>query len=279
MMTLKEKCLLITLSLATLLMGGSSYAAAIYSAGATNANGNGANNSNSPVTYYNKFQFAYGNNTVDARAEHGSLWGRSKIGIDTGTIFSINEGGSATANLTYNDLIFIDTNNPTSTARVDVSVNFFTSSYSELSSRDAGHSPSVFGEVRIAQSRADISVSLFDQNTTIQDADFSGLYTTPTASVPLNTFVSLNMSLVSYAQLYVGPDTNASFFTDSMVQLAGLSAIGGTSFNLPDGISVFSAQGGFSEVGAVSAVPIPATIWLFGSALIGLARITSRKKT
>lgn len=280
-MTLKEKYMLITLSLVMLLTGAPSYAATIYSAGLSYANGQDAINSNSPVIYDNAPGIGKGI-VVYATASQGALSGRSRINSYSG--FSDNIGGSAVSNLTYDDLIFIDTNNPSSTANVDVSVNFFASSSSSLLFiRDAGFRSDVDAEILGTLGRANVSVSLFGsstprQETSFLDSNFSGLYTTPTTSVPLNSFISLNMALVSTSQLIVGTDTIAAYSTNSLVQLAGLSALGTTSFNLPDGISVYSVQGGFSEVGGASVVPVPAAVWLFGSGIIGLIGIARHKK-
>jgi len=72
---------------------------------------------------------------------------------------------------------------------------------------------------------------------------------------------------------------------DNCLAIGGYSVeLGGSPvFNLPDGYVVNSADGRivnnwYTGLGAPSAVPIPAAIWLMGSALVGLLGVR-RKKT
>jgi len=74
------------------------------------------------------------------------------------------------------------------------------------------------------------------------------------------------------------------FFTnegiDYELAMLGFSADGGNSFdslfNLAEGSTL--NLGVYVELNRVSAVPVPAAVWLFGSALIGLAGITRRSR-
>ncbi|HFQ14643.1 MAG TPA: hypothetical protein ENK40_07610 [Gammaproteobacteria bacterium] len=60
--------------------------------------------------------------------------------------------------------------------------------------------------------------------------------------------------------------------------LAGMNgSVISSSFNLPDGFRISSLQGGFSETGGVSTVPVPGAVWLLGSGLIALLGVARRR--
>ncbi len=74
------------------------------------------------------------------------------------------------------------------------------------------------------------------------------------------------------------------FFTaegvDYELAMLGFSADGGNSFASVFDLAEASTLnlGIYAELNRISAVPVPAAVWLFGSALIGLAGITRRSK-
>ena len=66
--------------------------------------------------------------------------------------------------------------------------------------------------------------------------------------------------------------------TPSILTMQGTGAVSGNGFDLTPTIWTFSANAvGSSYSMTVSAVPLPAAVWLFGSGLIGLAVIARRK--
>ena len=66
------------------------------------------------------------------------------------------------------------------------------------------------------------------------------------------------------------PDVN-------LLHLSGTGVLSGNGFDATDVTWTFSAQSAASYSLAVTAVPIPAAVWLFGSGLLGLVGIARRK--
>lgn len=68
--------------------------------------------------------------------------------------------------------------------------------------------------------------------------------------------------------------------TASILTMEGTGVLSGTGFEDTNAIWTFSAQGtGSSYSMTITAVPVPAAVWLFGSGLIGLIAIARRKTT
>ena len=101
-----------------------------------------------------------------------------------------------------------------------------------------------------------------------KDFEVSGLPTTfsITRTVVEGAKFRVDAFIRSSSQLYSGG------FDPSRNMLADLSNTGVLSLDVPEGVTFTSESGSF-----LTAVPIPAAAWLFGSALLGLVAVKRRK--
>ena len=116
-----------------------------------------------------------------------------------------------------------------------------------------------------------VNLTVFGQTfTETDDIDFF-IY-----DIPSLEFIDGN---VSYLDFYMSetPITEDGLTGDNItsINLEGINDFGGFSLNL---IGTNTYDGEFF-VNEVSAVPVPAAAWLFGSGLIGLISVARRKKT
>ncbi len=102
----------------------------------------------------------------------------------------------------------------------------------------------------------------------------TSLQATPTASDPANAIGYYGMSMQFAGSGLTGAGGTVDLYTAGGTDGEGICA---TVACDPTGAGAVSAFRGFSG-GSVSAVPIPAAAWLFGSAMLGLFGIARRKK-
>ena len=251
-----------------------------YYAGYHNDNGTAQNRGTTPVVYDRDEGVYAGRVVVQASAAPGQLDANIRIEQNSWVIYSEGEYGQANAGMRLDDLMLIDTANPASTGQAEISVNLFIASSVTSYQTDRGFTdrPSNGITNAIGRNRTYVSLAgttVFDQTT---DGSFSGLFTTGSALVPLNSPFSLNMGLESNATLTIDIDTAASLDLNGTAMLAGMNgSVISSSFNLPDGFRISSLQGGFSETGGASTVPVPGAVWLLGSGLIALIGVARRR--
>jgi len=99
-------------------------------------------------------------------------------------------------------------------------------------------------------------------------SSFNTNFTTGTISVALNTSYTLYYD----AGLIFSSGGNAAGSMHASMNLLSMP------FNLPTGFTVNSADAGIVNNAFVSAVPVPAAAWLFGSGLLGLVGVVRRKR-
>jgi len=119
------------------------------------------------------------------------------------------------------------------------------------------------------QNGAPDGIALFDDTVQIDSVSYEGLLSTFSEGDPL-TVKDNNADIMSISRALDGVDTD-----DNFLDFQGSCLTPGASNSA--GISQFSNTG--SCIPTVSAVPVPAAMWLFGSGLIGLtgfARKTTR---
>ena len=251
-----------------------------YTAGYKNDNGTALNRGTTPVVYDRDASVNAGRVVVQASADPGQLEADIRIEQNSWVVYGEGERGQANASMRLDDLMLIDTANPASTGQVEISVNLFIASSVTSYQTDRGFTDRPSNGINNVVGRNRTSVTLggrtvFDQTT---DGSFSGLFTTGSALVPLNSPFSLNMGLFSDATLSIDIDTAASMDLNGTAMLAGMNgSVISSSFNLPDGFRISSLQGGFSETGGASTVPVPGAVWLLGSGLIALLGVARRR--
>jgi len=109
-----------------------------------------------------------------------------------------------------------------------------------------------------------------------------GLFTSGSVnngSITINPFTSpqTNLFVIGGWQLDLS-SLNIVDQTASILTMEGTGVLSGTGFEDTNAIWTFSAQNtGSSYSMMISAVPLPAAVWLFGSGLIGLIAISRRK--
>ena len=118
------------------------------------------------------------------------------------------------------------------------------------------------------QNGAPDGIALFDDAVQIDSVSYEGLLSTFTEGDPL-TVKDSNANIMSLSRILDGVDTE-----NNLLDFQGSCLTPGASNSA--GVSQFSNTG--NCVSAVSAVPVPAAVWLFGSGLIGLAGF-ARKTT
>jgi hypothetical protein len=89
-----------------------------------------------------------------------------------------------------------------------------------------------------------------------------------------NTVTTLGGTLYDYILSLDGDPNSSGYATDSTVNMF---ATGSFSF-AGDGTLTWNVVGGDPEPNPTT-VPVPAAVWLFGSALLGLAGIARRRET
>jgi len=220
----------------------------------------------------------------ESRATSMNLFGKTT----TNSFLTISMGGVARGRAGFDDIIFTDSTNSGSTGTIDVSVNIF----NDLTTFITGTHTGLFGSTIRTSAEFSGTVALtpangggFDAfstagnlfNGSMNGADF----TTGTITVDLNRAYTLSIS--SELEFRSDINTDAEFFasmglggTSGSSSSASLNHLGTNPFNLPSGYTVNSVQAGIVN-NSVSAVPVPASLWLFGSGLIGLIGLIRRK--
>jgi hypothetical protein len=110
------------------------------------------------------------------------------------------------------------------------------------------------------QNGAPDAITLFDDTVKIDSVAYEGLFSTYNEGDPL-TVSDSNLNIMSIARIVDGIDTD-----NNLLDFQGSCLTPGASN--ASGINQFSSTG--NCVSAVSAVPVPAAMWLFGSGLLGL---------
>jgi hypothetical protein len=110
------------------------------------------------------------------------------------------------------------------------------------------------------QNGAPDAIALFDDTVKIDSVAYEGLFSTYNEGDPL-TVSDSNLNIMSIARIIDGIDTD-----NNLLDFQGSCLTPGAS-NV-SGIGQFSSAG--NCVSAVSAVPVPAAMWLFSSGLLGL---------
>ena len=176
-------------------------------------------------------------------------------------------GLSPNAFMVFNDVIFSDTNNPAATGNINVSLNFITESLANLSFVSATNT---LVEVTAGLKPVSVFAGVPDQpqSNLFAGEVADGLHSTASISVPLNEVMSLSF----YSRI-----TPFNDFTSINGEMNANTRLNGDSvFNLGAGITVNSLDAGIVN-NRISAVPVPAAIWLFGSGIIGLIGVARRK--
>ena len=88
---------------------------------------------------------------------------------------------------------------------------------------------------------------------------------------PVNSFVTIGGWQLDLTSLTIDDQTAG------VLNLSGAGRLSGNGFDVTDATWSFSSQSLTSYSMTVTAVPVPAAVWLFGSGLIGLAGIARRK--
>ena len=169
------------------------------------------------------------------------------------------------AYMIFNDVVFTDTNNPGATGNVNVSLNFMTTVFDNIV---LGGPPKVEMRVGLLPVSAFAGVPSDPQTNLFFAKVVEGIYSTATIAVPLNEAMSLSI----YSQISpFGGFTGAYGELGAKVEMRADKV-----FNLGSGITVNSVDAGIVD-NRLAAVPVPASIWLFGSGLIGLTGLLRRK--
>lgn len=94
-----------------------------------------------------------------------------------------------------------------------------------------------------------------------------------TSFAPVNNFVSIEGWNFDLASLSIVDQTAG------LLSLKGTGSLSGNNLDLTDAVFSFSTTSMNSYSMTITAVPVPAAVWLFGSGLIGLIGAARRKKS
>ena len=89
---------------------------------------------------------------------------------------------------------------------------------------------------------------------------------------PVVNLLQISGWQVDLTTLVIDPDS-----TTDKLKLSGTGVLSGNGFDATSADWTFSAQNAASYSMTITAVPVPAAVWLFGSGLIGLAGFMRRK--
>jgi hypothetical protein len=165
--------------------------------------------------------------------------------------------------------------------------DFFTYTQEQIAA-DFSYTPSmsITGSVELPTALADdavnikvtpISYSFFDGNQTLTQAstDISADFTFTTIAGEITDWtVTLNISTPSTT---FGDITERTINTLYSGDIGSIAAVGLEFMGLPSSDTDFGSNDKHGDWTA-SAVPLPATVWLFGSGLVGLFGLAKRKK-
>ena len=118
--------------------------------------------------------------------------------------------------------------------------------------------------------RTQVNVTIGGHITQVFNPVGEGNHTTTLVSVPLNTPLTLTLAMVADQWGASDGQGNVDYFEGQAA--AWLRA---APFYLQDGFTADSADAGISG-NSLSAVPLPAAVWLFGGALLGLGRLAAK---
>ena len=105
---------------------------------------------------------------------------------------------------------------------------------------------------------------------------FGDLGTVNPGSISLTSFVSTDVLDIEGWSLEL-TSLNIQEQTTSNIKLFGNGIVSGNGFDATPSSWTFTTTAGSSYSMSVTAVPVPAAVWLFGSGLIGLVGIARRK--
>lgn len=94
-----------------------------------------------------------------------------------------------------------------------------------------------------------------------------------TSFTSVNNFVSIEGWSFDLASLTIVDQTAG------LLSLKGTGSLSGNNLDLTDAVFSFSTTSMNSYSMTITAVPVPAAVWLFGSGLIGLIGVARRKKS
>ena len=220
------------------------------------------------------------------QASYDTLKATARLGLDElDPSIPIGSGvglATATGGATYNDSLTI--NIPGREGNV-VDLEFTTTLHGALSA--IGVYPDVYG---VAKASLDVVVN-GERLVVLRDVrnygdPITSDVTTGRVQITLGTPFTVNASLGAYADISRGisPPPAPQYYSGDVISDLSSSA-GITGFTLfesgKDGalIPEWSLNSQSGEFGFYSPVPLPATVWLFGSGLLGLVGMTRRKKS
>lgn len=184
---------------------------------------------------------------------------------------TVTAGGVAMGHIAFSDVIFSDTNNPGNTGPINVSANMISSLTTTVLRNDCGP----LGCGIFASGIFDVGVGLTQAPPSFAQTNmFSGSggsnFTTSAVSVNLGT---------AYSFVFTA---NLEFLTNIFTEAAFEAelSLDSIAFNLPDGITVNSLDGGIvnNSIGPSIGVPEPGTVALFAVSALGLGAVRRRKK-
>jgi hypothetical protein len=218
-------------------------------------------------------------------ASYDTLKATARLGLDElDPSISIGSGvnlASARGGAVYNDSLTIDI--PGRTGEV-VDLEFTTALHGALSA--IGVYPDVYG---VAKASLDVVVN-GERLVVLRDVKNYGdpvtsAVTTGRVQITLGTPFTVNASLTANADISQGIlSPSPQYYSGDVISDLSSSA-GITGFTLfesgTDGalIPEWSLNSQSGEFGFYSPVPLPATVWLFGSGLLGLVGMARRKKS
>ena len=216
------------------------------------------------------------NSTGTGFAGNGTLTNEifSNRGGDT---FTAGSGSTTSRAISaYDDIKFFDIANPSSTAIVDVAVSADFSA-SQTSSNKWRSSFELFIQFNGSSSGTSFLPLISPSGIIAVDGTLtpvSGTFVSPFVSVQLDTFVDFSIRGLLGNQLFCGSISQGCGFGN----MTSTSEVSFPTFILPEGIGVSSETLPLASGDPSTAVPEPASLFLYGFGLTGLAAIRRRQK-
>ena len=232
--------------------------------------------SSNPLTQQFSTTTAQTNSTGTGFAGNGTLTNEIFSNRGGDTFFAA--GGSTTSRSVsaYDDIVFFDIANPASTAFANVAVSAdFAASQTVSNKWQAFFLLQIeLGGVTSNSSQPSLltpsGVNTVDGTLT----PFSGTFTSPFVSVQLGSAVDFTIRGILDNRLFCGSFSQGCGFGN----MTSTSEVTFPTFILPEGIGVSSETLALTSGDPSTAVPEPASLFLFGFGLTGLAAIRRRQK-